>query len=151
MDQIPWQFPAILFGAMVLTACLSFLQVQRYNQELQAALVASTGADDVLISGRCRSWRGGSIVVMVVDRATQEVTRATAMTGCTVLARFRPRPELLGPVATVAGRARGRALREGVEHALAQMPTPRRALSDESPLRTARRSRSATRFEAVVR
>lgn len=151
MGEIPWQFPALLFGAMVLTAGMSLLQVRRYNQELQAALAASTGADDALVSGRCRSFRGGSIVVMVIDMASQEITRATAMTGFTVLARFRPRPELLGPVATATERARGRALREGVAHALLQMPRPRRALAEEPTPRAARPARTVQRFEAAAR
>lgn len=140
MDGIGWQFPAVLFGAMMLTAVMSMLQVRRYNRELQAALKASAGAHDALLSGRCRSFRGGSIVVLLVDQKTQEITRARAMTGLTVLARFTDRPELLGPVDTAPERARGRALREGVAHALLQMPRPHRTLDDATARTTGRPS-----------
>lgn len=132
MHDIGWQFPAVLFGALMLTALLSMLQIRQYNRELQAALKASTGAHDALLSGRFRSFRGGSIVVLLVDQSTREITRARAMTGLTVLARFTDRPELLGPVDSAPERARGRALRDGVAHALLQMPRPHRTLDDTS-------------------
>lgn len=139
MEGIGWQFPAILIGAMLLSALMTMLQVRRYNAELQAALKASQGPGDVLVSGRCRSFRGGSVVVLLIDSSTQEITRARAMTGRTVLARFRDRPELLGPVAGAADRAEGRALKEGVQHALLQMPRPHRTL-DDTDRTTARRT-----------
>lgn len=150
MDGIGWQFPAILFGAMMLTAVMSMLQVRRYNRELQAALKASAGAHDALLSGRCRSFRGGSIVVLLVDQKTQEITRARAMTGLTVLARFTDRPELLGPVEGAPERARGRALREAVAHALLQMPRPHRTLED-TPAPTTGRPLPKGRRDAAKR
>ena len=122
MDTLPWQFPAVLFAALVLTAVMSVLQVRRYNAELRDALASSTGANDVLLSGRHRSFRGGAIVVLVADRKERRIVRARAMAGFTVLARFRDRPELEGPLDDAADRARNRAVRMAVQHALQQMP-----------------------------
>jgi DNA-binding transcriptional regulator of glucitol operon len=62
------------------------------------------------------------MVVLVVDRAKREIVRADAMTGYTVFARFKPRPELIGSVAQAKERAGSRALREGVANALLQLP-----------------------------
>lgn len=142
MHDVGWQFPALLITAMILAMVMTLFQVRRYNRELQESARAASGPDNALISGRCRSFRGGAVVVMVVDTARGEVVRATAMTGRTVFARFRERSELIGPVAGLADRARSRALRRGTEDALLRLPKPRRGTARAVSASAADRARA---------
>ncbi|MGO1285411.1 MAG: transcriptional regulator GutM [Brachybacterium sp.] len=125
MADIGWQFPAVLFLAMVVSGALTLLQQRQYSRELSRIAAASDGKDDVLLSGRGRSFRGGALLILVVDRGTGQVITARGMVGASVFARFRDLPDLLGPTATAAERARGKQLTAAVTMALAQMPSPR--------------------------
>lgn len=138
MADIGWQFPALLFLAMVVSGLLTLLQQRQYSRELTRIAGAPHGADDALLSGRGRSFRGGALLILVMDRATGQITTARGMIGVSVFARFRDLPELLGPSATAPERAKGKQLTAAVTMALAQIPAPRRERS----------SRPTTRFTA---
>lgn len=126
MLDIGWQFPALLLLAMVVSGLLTLLQQRQYSRELSRIASAPHGKDDVLLSGRGRSFRGGAVLILVVDRESGQVISARGMAGVSVFARFRDLPSLLGPTETVTERARGKQLTAAVTMALAQMPTPRR-------------------------
>ena len=125
MTDIGWQFPALLFLAMVISGLLTLLQQRQYSRELSRIAAASQGKDDVLLSGRGRSLRGGALLILVVDRASGEIVTARGMVGASVFARFRDLPDLLGPTATATERTRGKQLTAAASMALAQMPSPR--------------------------
>ncbi|WP_193104928.1 transcriptional regulator GutM [Brachybacterium sp. FME24] len=144
MLDIGWQFPALLFLAMVVSGLLTLLQQRQYSRELTRVAEASRGSDDVLLSGRGRSIRGGAVLILVVDRANGRITTARGMVGASVFARFRDLPALLGPTATVSERTRGKQLSAAVTMALAQMPTPRRPRAT-APKTTFMGSRSTVR------
>lgn len=135
-----WAFPAILIAAMLLGIMFTFFQQRAYNAELNTVLRLSKGTDEMLVSGRGRSFRGGSIVVMLVDARQHRVTWASAMNGMTVFARFRPVPALLGPTDTALGRIEGKQLKQAVEMALAQV-SARSATAENAGPRLARRRR----------
>lgn len=147
MADIGWQFPALLFAAMVVSGALTLLQQRQYSRELSRIAAASHGKDDALLSGRGRSFRGGAVLILVVDRATGRITTARGMVGVSVFARFRDLPDLLGPTATAPDRARGKQLTAAVTMALAQMPAPRRSRASRPrprPAAAASRTRSTT-------
>lgn len=127
MTDIGWQFPALLFVAMVVSGLLTLQQQRQYSRELAQIAAGSHGKDDVLLSGRGRSFRGGAVLVLVADRATGQITTARGMVGVSVFARFRELPTLHGPLETAIERAEGKQLRAALSMALAQMPSPRRS------------------------
>lgn len=134
MAGVDWVFPLVLGTALLLGVGMTFLQQRAYNRHLNEAMARSTGAQDVLVSGRGRSPLGGAVVILIVDAGTNTITWATAMVGSTVFSRFRPRPQLLGPVDTAADRVTGKPFKAAVEMAVAQVkPAVARA---DSPRRT---------------
>ncbi|MGJ3509442.1 transcriptional regulator GutM [Enemella sp. A6] len=136
-----WVFPAILGAALLIGVAMTFLQQCAYNKHLNEAMAQSRGAHDVLASGQGRSPLGGAVVILIVDAATREITWATAMVGATVFSRFRPRPQLLGPVDTAADRVNGKQFKHAVEMAVAQVK-PAVARAD-----TPRRTKTSVRAE----
>ncbi|ATH97331.1 transcriptional regulator GutM [Dermabacter jinjuensis] len=151
MRGVEWLFPVLLLLAFVISAILTLLQQRRYTREINAAAQASTGPHDVLVTGRGRGVSRGAIVIFVVDRSEGCITRASAMVGSTVFARFRAFPTLLGPTAGAQERANGKHLKKAVAAALAQVPAnPTAALaerkrSERERADRARRARAATR------
>lgn len=129
MNGIDWRFPALLILAMMMNAAMMWLQMRRYNSELNATLAKVHDESLMLCSGRGRSWRGGAIVIMIVNVVTDQIVSAKAMTGFTVFARFRPLPEMLGPVANAEERVATKPAKAAVAMALAQ-------LSQASPIRS---------------
>ncbi|EPH06752.1 hypothetical protein HMPREF1531_00354 [Propionibacterium sp. oral taxon 192 str. F0372] len=121
MNGVDWRFPAILVAAMLIGVALTWLQMRSYNAELRKASTAMTGEHLMLVSGRGRSMAGGAILIAIVDTATRQVVWARAMSGATVFARFRDRPELLGSVDGAAERVHGRQLKAAVEMAMVQL------------------------------
>ncbi|GAA2179890.1 hypothetical protein GCM10009785_08450 [Brooklawnia cerclae] len=140
MSASDWVFPAILIAAMVLGVVLTFFQQRAYSTELNTVLRLSKGRDEMLVSGRGRSFRGGSIVIMLVDAEQRRVTWASAMNGISVFARFRPVPALLGAADTAVERAEGKQFKQAVEMAVAQL-TARSSVTPETNSRFVRRKR----------
>lgn len=122
MSTVDWRFPTLLIAAMLLGLALTYLQMRTYNSELNRALRRIGGQHLALVSGRGRSWRGGAILIAIVDILNGQIVSARAMTGATVFARFRDLPALQGPVGTAVERVTGKQLRTAVEMALAQLP-----------------------------
>lgn len=151
MEGVDWRFPALLMTAMLVAMVLSLFQARAYNRELNRASQDSRGAEDILISGRHRSFRGGAVVVLVIDRARNEIVRASSLRGFTVFARFRDRPQLLGPVENAEERAQGRAERHAMADALSRMPETAGTNSDvvKDRLAAARTRRRAARAARV--
>lgn len=137
MTDIGWQFPALLFLAMVVSGLLTLLQQRQYSRELSRIAAASRGKDDVLLSGRGRSLLGGAVLILVVDRTTAQIVTARGMVGASVFARFKDLPDLLGPTATATERTRGKQVTAAATMALAQMPSPRRVRGSRPRTRTA--------------
>jgi len=117
-----WEFALLFFVALVLMGLLSWWQNTSYQREVNRLARAFAGPNRHLVTGRGKSGVRGAIVVLVVDVAAGTVLEAEAMTGASVFARLRPRPQLVGPLATVAERAGSGALRRGVESALERLP-----------------------------
>ena len=137
MAGIDWRFPALLIIAMLLNAVLTWLQMRRYNSELNAALSSVHDDSLMLCSGRGRSWRGGAIIIMIVKTCTNQIVSAKAMTGFTVFAWFRPMPELLGSVDDAADRVAKKSAKAAVTMALSQLRSAtQRAQSCENGSRT---------------
>ncbi|MFV0452579.1 MAG: transcriptional regulator GutM [Propioniciclava sp.] len=149
MADVDWRFPALLIGAMLLGIVLTYFQQQAYKKELNRALGQGKGDHLMLVSGRGRSWRGGAIAILIVDTLTQQITWASVMRGRTAFARFRERPELLGPVEGAPERAEKPIVAEALTMALAQVrtaPTDNPPASEVRPRRpsgTARPSAKA--------
>lgn len=138
MSEVDWRFPAILIVAMLLGVGLTWIQMRAYNVELRKAQRVMRGEHLMLVSGRGRSMAGGAILLAIVDTMTQQIVWARAMAGSTVFARFRDRPDLLGPVDGAVDRVRGRQLKAAVTMALEQLgaATPKVDISN-LPVRTA--------------
>lgn len=99
-------FALILLGALVLSGGLSYLQQRAYSKTtLRMAEQFKDSFGSTLVSGRGKGWGRGAVVIIVIDTLTRQVVAAEAMIGMTIFARFRPRPQLLGPLATVVERA----------------------------------------------
>lgn len=118
---------ALLFGlALVLGAASAFLQHRAYSRAVNRLVQDYRGQTATLVSGRHKGKIRGAVVLLVVDDQDRHVIAAEAMLGMTVLARFRPIPALLGPVASTRDRARGRALAAAVGDAATQFASLRR-------------------------
>lgn len=116
---------ALMLVAGVLTSLWQHRAYSRATRRMAQAHEGLTGA--FLVSGRGKGRLRGAIVLLVVDGASSAITAAEAMVGASVFARFRPRPELLGPAAGAEERASDPLLRKAVEHALEQFRTVRRS------------------------
>lgn len=127
MADVGWQFPAILIAAMIISSLFTLQQQRRYAREVSTLAAASQGSEDALVTGRGRAFRGGAVVVLLVDVGTQEIITARGMTGATVFARFKDRPELLGTLDGAADRARTKQMAAAVTQAITQLPKRRRS------------------------
>ena len=120
-------FAVILISALLLSVLLSLLQHRTYNNAAQRMTRAFAGEKDFyLVSGRGKGFTRGALVLLVIDAATQRIVAAEAMVGVTIFARFRGRPDLIGPLAGAPSRANERRLKEAVEYALQQYTFVRR-------------------------
>lgn len=127
-------FALILLGALVLSGGLSYLQQRAYSKATQRMAEAYKDSfGSTLVSGRGKGWGRGAVVIMVIDTLTRRVIAAEAMIGVTVLARFRPRPQLLGPLSGVVERAgHDRKLAQSLEYALEQYKVTTRKKSSQA-------------------
>ncbi len=121
MTTSDWRFPALLITAMLLAMVFTLLQQRAYTRELNRTLGRASGDHLMLVSGRGRSFRGGAIVIMIVDLAQRQIVEASVMSGLTVFARFRPEPRLTGPLEGVVDRINGTQIKAAVQMATAQI------------------------------
>jgi DNA-binding transcriptional regulator of glucitol operon len=113
-----WQVASFLMTGFVVAGFLSYRQHTRYAQVVNTVAAEENRRGALLVTGRAKGWLRGAVVLLVVDRRQDLVTRALAMEGASVFARFRERPELLGPIGTVEGRASSKATVKAVKEAL---------------------------------
>lgn len=113
-----WQAVALIVAAFAVAFGLSLLQHRAYARAVNRVAAREHRSGVLLVTGRAKGALRGAVVLLVVDRVERRVTRALAMQGASVFARFRERPELCGPVDGVAERAQGKALRRAVADAL---------------------------------
>lgn len=138
-----WKFPALLVAAMLLAMVFTYLQQRAYSRELNRTLSKASGNHLMLVSGRGRSFRGGAIVIMIVDLVHRQIVEASLMSGLTIFARFRPSPQLIGSVDGAQDRVKGSRVKAAVQMAIAQACTP--VESEASHASTANASRSMRR------
>ncbi len=120
-----WEFPALLVGALVLSLFLGLWQHQRYASAVNRLAREQNAPGRVLVTGRGQGRLRGTIVMLVVDRASREVVAAQALRGSTVFAQAKPAPELLGPVDTLLDRVEDKPTRKAITQALDQLDAHR--------------------------
>lgn len=98
------EFALLLGGALALGALLSWVQQRAYARTVRRMADQYSGQPVALVSGRGKSFGRGAIVVLAVDERSRRVVAAQAMKGSTVFARFRPQPDLLGPLSSASSR-----------------------------------------------
>ncbi|PRX48505.1 glucitol operon activator protein GutM [Prauserella shujinwangii] len=113
-----WQAAALLVAGFVVAGLLSYRQHLAYQRAVNALAAQENRGGMLLVSGRAKGRLRGAVVLLVIDRRRGTVTRAQAMEGSSVFARFRERPDLTGPVAGAEERAGSRLLGRAVHEAL---------------------------------
>jgi len=114
-------FAVLLIGALLLSVVFSLFQQRTYSRATKRIGLGFLGAKDhFLVSGRGKGFLRGAIVLMVVDASTTRIVAAEAMVGGSVLARFKPRPELLGDLDTAVMRTSEKKMTEAVDYATKQ-------------------------------
>lgn len=114
-------FALILIAALVLSVVLSLLQHQTYNRAVKRMTRAFAGEQHhYLVSGRGKGRLRGAVVVMVVDAISRRIVAAEAMVGTTSFARFKGRPDIIGPLDGVVERTAGPQAKLAVAYALEQ-------------------------------
>lgn len=139
-----WEFPAILGGALVVSLLLGLWQQARYARSVNDMVQKHHGTGRLLVTGRGLGKLKGTIVMLVVDDAADEVVAASTLRGSTIFATAKDAPELLGPIATLPERAGDKHTRKAIDMALTQLKATRarvseRVLTPPTPPGTARR------------
>lgn len=120
-------FGLLLLAALVLSVAFSLMQQRTYQNATKRLGLSYVGAKDhFLVSGRGKGVLRGAIVLLVIDSSTSRIVAAEGMIGSTALARFRPRPELLGSIEGAPSKATDKKLREAVVYALQQYDVTRK-------------------------
>lgn len=120
-----WQFAAILIGALVVSLMLGLWQQARYARSVNAMVKQHHGPGRILVTGRGLGKLRGTIVMLVVDDAADEVIAASKLRGTTIFATAKDAPDLLGPVATLADRASDKQTRKAIAMAQDQLKATR--------------------------
>jgi DNA-binding transcriptional regulator of glucitol operon len=115
-----YEFALFLGGALVLGAVLSWVQHRAYSATVRRLASQFGGQAVSLVSGRGKGVRRGALVVLAVDERSKKIVAAQAMKGATVFARFRPCPELLGPLSTAVSRTNSVPVEKALEEAQKQ-------------------------------
>lgn len=113
-----WQAMVLLVGAFVVAGIFSWLQHLAYQRTVNRVAAEENRSGVALVTGRGKGRLRGAVVLLVIDRHTKRVTRALAMRGSSVFARFHERPELTGPLASLRDRAGSRMAGKAVDDAL---------------------------------
>ncbi|MBH0053452.1 MULTISPECIES: transcriptional regulator GutM [unclassified Salinibacterium] len=114
-------FALLLMAALVLSVVFSLLQQRTYSRATKRLGTSFLGVKDhFLVSGRGKSFLRGAIVLLVVDASTSRIVAAEAMVGSTVMAHFKPRPELIGDLDTAVLRTKEKMMTAAVDYATKQ-------------------------------
>jgi len=113
-----WQAMVIIVGAFLLASWLSYRQHQRYSRVVNEVATEENRGGVLLVTGRAKGKLRGAVVLLVIDRRRELVTRALAMEGASVFATFRERPDLAGPLHTLAERASTKAMSKAIAEAM---------------------------------
>jgi|SRR6478735_2704979 len=125
-----WQFAAILGGALVVSLLLGLWQQGRYATSVNAMVKNHHGTGRILVTGRGLGRLRGTIVMLIIDDAADQVVAASKLRGTTIFATAKDAPDLIGPVAGLADRATDKQTRKAVDMALTQLSTTRNRLSE---------------------
>ncbi len=125
-----WEFAAVLIGALVVSVMLGLWQQGRYARSVNAMVRQHHGAGRLLVTGRGLGKLKGTIVMLVVDDSADQVIAAQMLRGSTIFATAKDAPQLLGPVATLPGRAGDKQTRKAIEMALSQLTVTRARAND---------------------
>jgi len=125
-----WQFAAILGGALVVSVLLGLWQQGRYATSVNAMVQNHHGTGRILVTGRGIGRLRGTIVMLIIDDAADQVVAASKLRGTTIFATAKNAPDLIGPVADLADRATDKQTRKAVDMALTQLSTTRNRLSE---------------------
>ena len=140
-----WQFAAILGGALVVSLLLGLWQQGRYARSVNAMVKQHHGRGRTLVTGRGLGKLRGTIVMLVIEDAADQVVAASRLRGSTIFATAKDAPDLLGPVATLPQRAGDKQTAKAIDMALGQLKATRariaedRAISVPKPMGTAKR------------
>lgn len=113
-----WQAAAILVAGFVVAGYFSYRQHLRYAGVVNQVAAEENRGGVLLVTGRAKGKLRGAVVLLVVDRRRNAVTRALTMEGASVFARFRECPELTGPLGTLTERAPSKAVAKAAADAL---------------------------------
>src|SRR5262249_32868502 len=116
--DMSWQAAAFLVFGFVVAGFFSYRQHMRYARAVNDVATEENRGGALLVTGRAKGKLRGAVVLLVIDRRQESVTRALVMEGASVFARFRERPELTGPLGTLADRASSKAVTKAVADAL---------------------------------
>jgi DNA-binding transcriptional regulator of glucitol operon len=114
------EFALLLGGALVAGALLSWAQQKAYSTTVRRMAEEYNGQPVALVSGRGKGFGRGTIVVLAVDERSRRVVAARAMQGSTVFARFRAKPNLLGPLSSAPSRSSSASMNKALTEAQAQ-------------------------------
>lgn len=115
MDFLP--LALLLLGGFLLTGLTSVAQHRYYLRTVNWLADEEHRKGVVLVSGRATGGLRGAVVLLLVRTTDEVVERALVMEGASVLARFRERPRLNGPLRTASSRAGSTATSRAVEDA----------------------------------
>lgn len=126
-----WEFAALLIGALLISLLLGLWQQGRYARSVNAMVRKHHGSGRLLVTGRGLGKLKGTIVMLVVDDSADQVIAAQVLRGSTIFATAKDAPQLLGPVATLPGRAGDKQTGKAVEMALSQLKATRSRVKDD--------------------
>lgn len=107
----------LLLAGFVASMAAGGLQHRYYLRTVNRVAAEEHRAGVTLVSGRATGRLRGAVVLLLVRRDDDVVERALVMQGASVLARFRTRAALTGPLATAPARASSAATSRAVEDA----------------------------------
>lgn len=113
-----WQAMVLVVGGFTAAGVFSWLQHLAYQRTVNRVAAEENRSGVALVTGRGKGRLRGAVVLLVIDRHTREVTRALAMNGASVFARFHECPALTGPVASLRERAGSKMAGKAVADAL---------------------------------
>jgi len=114
-------FAIFLIVVLLLSVGTSILQSALYSRAAQRLAAAYAGKKDFyLVSGRGKGRLRGCLAMLVIDSKTREVVDARIMVGATIFARFKARPEFLGPIDGLVEKSSNKRVREALEYAIEQ-------------------------------
>ena len=77
--MMTWQAVLLLVGAFVVAGLASYWQHLRYQRVVNQVATEDNRSGALLVTGRAKGKLRGAIVLLVIDRRSEEVTRALAI------------------------------------------------------------------------